>query len=89
MSDRAGNRDEAWIRTMGPEQAEGWLAKLYSALTGGQPLSHILGIQTLHPEALEAHYELYRTLMFGPSPLSRSDREAIAVVVSAANGCFY
>ena len=56
---------------IGPEKAEGWLAKLYSALTGGQPLSHILGIQTLHPEALEAHYELYRTLMFGPSPLSR------------------
>ena len=25
----------AWIRTIGPEQAEGWLAKLYAALTGG------------------------------------------------------
>ncbi|MDX1577433.1 MAG: carboxymuconolactone decarboxylase family protein [Gemmatimonadota bacterium] len=32
---------------------------------------------------------LYRKLMFGPSPLDRAEREAIAVVVSALNGCFY
>jgi alkylhydroperoxidase family enzyme len=35
------------------------------------------------------HYALYRTSMYGPSPLSRAEREAIAVVVSAANDCFY
>ena len=89
MSDRAGTGNEAWIRTIGPEQVEGWMTELYAALTGGRQLSHILGIQTLYPEAPEAHYELYRTLMFGPSPLSRADRESIAVVVSTANGCFY
>ncbi|HET7855940.1 MAG TPA: carboxymuconolactone decarboxylase family protein, partial [Gaiellaceae bacterium] len=31
----------------------------------------------------------YRMIMFGDSPLSRAEREAIAVAVSAANDCFY
>lgn len=53
------------------------------------PGAHILAIQGLHPAGLRAHAGLYRTLMFGPSPLSRAEREAIAVVVSAANDCFY
>jgi hypothetical protein len=33
--------------------------------------------------------ELYRTIMFGGSGLSRAEREAIAVCVSAANDCHY
>ena len=52
-------------------------------------LPHILGSHSLNPDALEAHLRLYRTIMFGPSPLSRSEREAIAVAVSAANDCHY
>jgi hypothetical protein len=32
---------------------------------------------------------LYRTVMFGDSPLGRAEREAIAVAVSAANDCHY
>jgi AhpD family alkylhydroperoxidase len=32
---------------------------------------------------------LYRTVMFGPSELTRVEREAIAVKVSAVNGCHY
>jgi len=38
---------------------------------------------------MRAHVGLYRTIMFGESPLSRSERETIAVVVSAANDCHY
>jgi alkylhydroperoxidase family enzyme len=36
-----------------------------------------------------AHVALYRLIMFGQSGLSRTEREAIAVAVSAANGCHY
>ena len=36
-----------------------------------------------------AHVRLYRTIMFGDSPPSRSEREAIAVTASAAKGCHY
>jgi alkylhydroperoxidase/carboxymuconolactone decarboxylase family protein YurZ len=32
---------------------------------------------------------LYREIMFGPSGLSRQERELLAVVVSAANSCGY
>jgi len=35
------------------------------------------------------HLDLYMTLMFDKSGLSRSEREAIAVVVSATNECAY
>ena len=36
-----------------------------------------------------AHLQLYRTVMFGPSGLTRAEREAVAVCVSAANDCHY
>ena len=78
-----------WIARVGPRAAEGKLAEAYQALGGGRPLAHIIEIHTLHPEAMVDHHALYRTSMFGPSPLSRAERESIAVVVSAANDCFY
>jgi uncharacterized peroxidase-related enzyme len=43
----------------------------------------------LNPKVLATHFELYKALMFQSSPLSRADREAIAVVVSRANSCEY
>jgi hypothetical protein len=52
-------------------------------------MANILASHSLNEEALEAHLRLYRTIMFGDSPLSRVEREAIAVAVSAANDCFY
>ncbi len=50
---------------------------------------HVLAAHSLNPEALAAHLALYRVLMFGRSGLSRAEREAIAVAVSAANECHY
>jgi alkylhydroperoxidase family enzyme len=52
-------------------------------------LDNVLASYALNPEALQAHVALYRTVMFGQSPLSRAEREAIAVAVSAANDCHY
>ncbi len=52
-------------------------------------LANVLASHSLNEAALAAHLQLYRTLMFGPSPLSRAEREAVAVAVSAANGCHY
>jgi alkylhydroperoxidase family enzyme len=78
-----------WIKRIGPEEAEGKLSEAYDQISHGQPMDHILEIHTLHPQSLLDHYALYRTSMFGRSPLSRVEREAIAVVVSASNDCFY
>jgi alkylhydroperoxidase family enzyme len=54
-----------------------------------ETLDNILAAHSLNAEALDAHLALYRTIMFGDSPLSRVEREAIAVAVSAANDCHY
>ena len=56
---------------------------------GTKDLDNILASHSLNPDALRAHVGLYRTIRFGPSPLTRPEREAIAVVVSAANNCHY
>lgn len=52
-------------------------------------LDNILRIHSLNPLSMQHHYDLYRHLMAGPSPLSRVQREMIAVVVSTENDCFY
>jgi alkylhydroperoxidase family enzyme len=50
---------------------------------------NIVRIHGVHPRTMRQHYEFYRELMRGPGPLSRVQRETIAVVVSAANHCRY
>ena len=52
-------------------------------------MANILASHSLNEDALDAHLRLYRTIMYGDSPLSRAEREAIAVCVSAANDCHY
>jgi len=52
-------------------------------------VDNIIRIHGHNPESMVTHYELYRHLMAGPSPLSRIQREMIAIVVSAANHCHY
>jgi alkylhydroperoxidase family enzyme len=50
---------------------------------------NILKVQSLNPHALKASMQMYRATMFGPSGLSRTEREMLATVVSWANHCFY
>ncbi len=80
----------AWIRRVTPDEATGVLEEEYEeALRRAGRVSQVLQISSLHPELLRAWVELYKRLMFGPSPLSRVERELVAVVVSAENGCRY
>jgi alkylhydroperoxidase family enzyme len=80
----------AWIRTFDKTQATGKLDEIYRRIVpGDQVLDNILGIHSLHPRSLEDHLAMYRTLMHGPGPLSRRERELVAVAVSAANRCHY
>ena len=50
---------------------------------------NILRIHGVHSRTTPLHYALYRELMYGPGPLSRIQREMIAVRVSALNACRY
>lgn len=54
-----------------------------------EDMDHILRIHSHNPKSMEGHYEYYRHIMRGPSPLSRPQREMLAVVVSAVNRCRY
>ncbi len=50
---------------------------------------NIIRIHGVHPRVMRQHYDLYIEVMRRPSPLSRRQREMVAVVVSAINGCRY
>ena len=80
----------AWIRMIGEGRASGLLGRLYERLAGrGGAVDNILKIHSLNPPSLRGHFDFYKTLMRGRSPLSRVQREMIAVVVSATNRCHY
>jgi len=50
---------------------------------------NILRVHGVHSATIRLHYDLYRELMYAPGPLTRVQREMIAVRVSALNGCRY
>lgn len=81
----------AWIKEIEVNEASGKLKELYTRITVRTKgnVANILKVHSLHPEVMEAHLNLYETIMFGESGLSRAQREMIAVVVSNSNKCHY
>jgi uncharacterized peroxidase-related enzyme len=80
----------SWIDEVDVKKADGRLAEIYQELVEKRgKVSNILKVHSLNPDAMGNHLDLYMTLMFGNSGLSRAEREAIAVVVSAENDCAY
>ena len=79
-----------WIKVIEPADATGELKEEYDAAVerAGKVFNIVKG-QSLNPAALRASMHMYRATMFGPSDLSRADREMLATVVSWANHCFY
>ncbi len=81
----------AWIRVLSDAEARAdkQLERMYRNHADDGVVDNILQIHSLHPASLRAHLVLYRTLMYGESPLSRVQREMIATTVSVANHCHY
>jgi len=50
---------------------------------------NIIQIHAVHPAVMAQHHALYRELMYRPGPLSRREREMLAVRVSGLNHCPY
>ena len=81
---------DSYIQTISHHDAGPELKKVYNQIIESRgKLAEIHKIQSLNPEALTAHMDLYMSIMFGKSPLRRYQREMLGVVVSAANGCAY
>ena len=80
----------AWIKTIDTDRAEGLLAKVYEAAAkrAGR-VFNIIRVQSINPSVLQAGMGLYMGVMHRDSPLSRAQREMIATVVPATNGCHY
>lgn len=81
----------AFIRTIAPGEATGLLKRLYDeAVARAGKVFNVLRIQSLRPEVLDIGVQLYEELMFSSrSPLTRAQREMIAVAVSRDNECHY
>lgn len=80
----------AHIRKIEHADAEGPLRRTYDeAVRRAGRIYEIVKLQSLLPDVLEAWVGYYRAVMFGPSGLSRVEREMVAAVVSATNGCHY
>ena len=82
----------SWIRTIPPDQATGAAADAYAAMRDGTSRAHVSNVWqavSLDPPGLTGFFELRATLMDDPAPLTLAQAEAIALVVSATNGCGY
>jgi uncharacterized peroxidase-related enzyme len=80
----------AWIEVIDEHEAEGALQDVYREVAGRRgKVANIMKVHSLNPMAMKGHMDLYLTLLFGKSKLSRAARELVAVIVSDANGCSY
>jgi uncharacterized peroxidase-related enzyme len=80
----------SWIKEIDIKDADEKLKPIYDNLIKSRgKISNILKVHSLNPDALQSHLDLYMTIMFGKSGLSRKERECIAVVVSRADNCEY
>jgi alkylhydroperoxidase family enzyme len=80
----------AHIRLIGEEEATGALADEYRAAIGrAGKVFNVVKSMCHNPLVLNRSMALYAAIMFGPSDLSRAERELLAVVVSVANDCHY
>jgi alkylhydroperoxidase family enzyme len=80
----------AFIGIIEPSVAEGGLKLVYNqAERRAGKVFNILKIMSRSPASLKASMDLYKATMFGLSELSRTQREMLALVVSAANHCHY
>ena len=79
-----------WIRQIPIEEAKGLLKQEFDkAMERAGRVWKIVHIMSQNPRAMDASMKFYGAIMFGASPLTRWQREMLAVVTSKANDCFY
>jgi uncharacterized peroxidase-related enzyme len=80
----------AWIRVVNEKDAKGRLAEVYREVAGRRgKVADIMKVHSLLPDTMARHLELYLSVMFAESGLTREEKELVGVVVSRANRCEY
>ena len=80
----------AYIRLVDVAAATGRLKRAYdAAVARAGRVWNIVRTMSPNPPVLDASMGVYLAVMHGESPLTRVQRELLAVVVSRTNGCFY
>ncbi len=79
-----------YIKQITLDRATGLVKKeLEKAVKRAGRVWNIVQIMSLNGRVMKASMEMYGATMFAESPLSRQQREMLAVVVSVANHCVY
>jgi uncharacterized peroxidase-related enzyme len=79
-----------FIKVINENEASGELKKVYEQIGSARgKLSNIMKIHSLMPDTMIKHLELYLSIMFSKTNLSREEKEILAVVVSKNNNCDY
>lgn len=79
-----------WIEQIPVEKATGFLKQQFdTAIERAGRIWHIVHIMSLNPRVLKSSIEFYSSIMFGKSPLTRVQREMLAIVVSSELECYY
>ena len=79
-----------YIKQITIDQASGLLKReLEKAIARAGRVWNIVQIMSLNPRVMKASMDMYGATMFAESPLSRQQREMLAVVVSKVNHCDY
>jgi uncharacterized peroxidase-related enzyme len=80
----------SWIAETPRAEASKDLADVYDRVASARGrVANILKVHSVSPHTMLAHLGLYTEVMFGPSELTRAEREMIAVAVSVTNRCHY
>ncbi len=80
----------AWIHQISDKEATGELDQIYSAArqrTG--EVAHIIRVMSQRPRLLSTFMRFYLQLMQSETELTSREKELLATVTSASNGCFY
>ena len=78
------------IKVISQNEATGRLKEIYNELIVKRgKLAEVHTIQSLRPESIVKHIDIYMEIIFSKSELSRAEREMMAVEVSKTNRCVY
>lgn len=79
-----------YIQQITVDKATGLVKKeLEKAIKRAGRVWNIVQIMSLNGRVMKESMEMYGATMFAESPLSRQQREMLAVIVSKANQCVY